>query len=805
LSGPAGIPVSAFAYVATGTISRLLRYDTGRFAPWIFMALTITTRVQAVFATTWLLCMISYPTLAAEAPVGNGATGTGHAEALLIAQVVALIVVGRLLGEVLQRFGQPALVGQLLAGLILGPSLLGAIWPQAQHALFPNDAAQKGMIDGLSQIGILLLLLLTGMETDLRLVKKAKGAAIAVSIAGVAVPFLGGFALGQFLPDALLPPGSGRLVPSLFLGTALAISSVKIVAMVVREMNFMRRGLGQVIVASAIIEDTVGWVIIAITFGIAGQDKLDLLSIAKTVAGVALFLVFSFTLGRRIVFSIIRWANDSFRSEFPVITAILVIMGAMALMTQALGVHTVLGAFIAGVLIGESPILTDHIQGQLRGLIAAFFMPIFFGLSGLSADLTVIFREPQLLFLTGVVIAIASIGKFAGAFAGAKMGGLTIREGVALGCAMNARGSTEVVVASIGLSMGALTQNLYTMIVTMAMLTTLAMPPMLRAALARVPLRDEEKKRIAREEVDESGFLPSLERLLLAVDQSAAGKFTARLAGLIAGAHGMPVTIVPLGGEVPEGTAQSPGAVANAVKSGAKSSAAKVIADDAEPDPERVHLTQLADPVADGPETTVREEVRKGYDMMLIGVDACCEADGGFTPQVSSIAGEFTGNVALLARGEKTAMTLNRNTRILVAVNGTEISRHAAELAFALARATGARVTAVYAASKDRKRRTQQREQEVLKDVSHLAERYGVPLSSRIVGHGDAARAILGEAARGYGLIVMGVSARPGRDLYFGNTATLVLLGLSAPVLFLANKPAERAAATDDKPDSAAA
>src|ERR1700750_3075741 len=148
--------------------------------------------------------------------------------------------------------------------------------------------AQKGIIDGLSQISILLLLLLTGMETDLKLVKKAKAAAIAVSVTGVAVPFVGVFLLGQFLPDSLLPTGlGGRLVPSLFLGTALAISSVKIVAMVVREMNFMRRDLGQIIVSSAIIEDTIGWVIIAITFGIAAHGALDLWSLAKTVIGVA--------------------------------------------------------------------------------------------------------------------------------------------------------------------------------------------------------------------------------------------------------------------------------------------------------------------------------------------------------------------------------------------------------------------------------------------------------------------------------------------------------------------------------------
>src|ERR1019366_5226539 len=198
---------------------------------------------------------------------------------------------------------------------------------------------------------------------------------------------------------------------------------------------------------------------------------------------------------------------------FPVITMILVIMGSFALITQLLGVRTVLGAFMAGVLIGESPILTDHIQGQLRGMITAFFMPIFFGMSGLSADLTIL-KDGKIAALTAGLVAIASIGKFSGAFVGAMIGRLKWREGIALGCAMNARGSTEVIVDSIGLSMGALTQNLYTMIVTMAVVTTMEMPPMLRAALAGLPMGEEEKTRIERETLDERGFVPQLERLL---------------------------------------------------------------------------------------------------------------------------------------------------------------------------------------------------------------------------------------------------------------------------------------------------
>src|SRR6202012_5284287 len=190
-----------------------------------------------------------------SATAGNGASGSGKAEGILVAEVLLLLIVGRVLGEGMQRIGQPALMGPLLAGIILGPSLFGWVWPQAQHFIFPKDEAQKGMIDGLSQIGVLFLLLLTGMETDLGLVRKSGWAAVAIALCGIAFPFACGFALGEYGPVAVFGvSGSGHLATSLFLGTALSISSIKIVAMVIREMNFMRRNLGQVIVATAIME-----------------------------------------------------------------------------------------------------------------------------------------------------------------------------------------------------------------------------------------------------------------------------------------------------------------------------------------------------------------------------------------------------------------------------------------------------------------------------------------------------------------------------------------------------------------------
>ncbi len=243
------------------------------------------------------------------------------------------------------------------------------------------------------------------------------------------------------------------------------------------------------------------------------------------------------------MFRLIRWTNDRFQSELPVITAIVVVTGIMALTTNAIGVHTVLGAFIAGILVGQSPILTRHIDEQLRGLIVALFMPVFFGMAGLSTNLQVL-ANPNLLLLTVGLIAIASIGKFGGAFLGGRLGGMNWAEATALGCGMNARGSTEVIVASIGLSMGVLNQDLFTTIVAMAVVTTMSMPPLLRWALGRLPLTAEEAARLEKEALEAQGFVANIERLLVAVDASPSGQFASRLIGLLAGSRHIPTTVI---------------------------------------------------------------------------------------------------------------------------------------------------------------------------------------------------------------------------------------------------------------------
>jgi len=421
---------------------------------------------------------------------------------------------------------------------------------------------------------------------------------------------------------------------------------------------------------------------------------------------------------------------------------------------------------------------------------------VFFGLAGLGTDLSV-FKTPSLVGLMLAVIAIASLGKFVGAFIGGRLGGLTFRESLALGCGMNARGSTEVIIATIGLSMGVLSQSLYTVIVAMAVITTMAMPPTLRWALARLPLGAEEKKRLEREEFEARGFVTNMERLLIAADASANGKFASRLAGLIAGTNGMPTTLVPVqtpdGSQAtatkePAGRAQAIRAAAQAARTadtdGAGSTAVKV---------------DIVKPTVDASiEEIIADEVPKGYDMLVIGVERPA-TKGVFAESVNRIAARFEGPLAIVeARGPHREDAMKSRLNILVPMTGTEVSLQATEVGIAIARATKAPITALYvSAGKSSPRMAprlrnavQPREhaEAILREAVEMADRYGIEMRTAVKTDAAVADAILRHAgASRHTLIVMGVNRRPGETLYFGDVPSAILEQSPRSILFVSS------------------
>jgi len=738
----------------------------------------------------------------------------GASVAVFIAQLVVLLAAGRLAGELMQRLGQPAVTGQILAGALLGPSVLGTLAPQLWHGLFPAVVQQQAMLDAVAQLGILLLLLLTGMETDLSVFRDARRPAVAVSLGGIVVPFLCGCLLGALLPDAMLPHPQQRLITTLFLGTALSISSVKIVALVVRELGFLRRTVGQVIIAAAILDDTIGWIVMSIIFGLALRGALDLPGVAQSILGTALFLVLSLTFGRRLVFSILRWSNDTLASEMANITTVLVITGLLALLTNSLGVHFVLGAFVAGVLLGQSPMLTRQLGVQLRGLIIGLFMPVFFTLVGLTIDVASL-AQPRFLWLTLGLIALASLGKFLGAFVGGRFGGLSPAESFAVGCGMNARGSTEVIVASIGLQVGALDRHLFTAIVAMAVVTTMAMPTMLRFAFGRLPLSEEERARLEREDFEARAFVPRVERLLVAVDDSASGRLASHLAGLLAAARRTPTTVLHLdpkrvGVERQARHAERSGELVEAAAvAGAEASAAAGLTPAGATD--QVDVTTRSGAL-DGAQSAIAAEAHKGYGLLLIGCEPAAIGNG-FAPQITRTAQGFPGPFAIaIARGQlrKSAAA---PLHVLVTVSGTRVSRQGAEVGIALAHASRGSVTALHVGATRPGSVWRLRFGEalaprgyanaVVREITEIGEHYGIEVRGAIRQSGSVRNAVLRELAREpHNLLVMGVSPRPGDQLFVGELAAEMLARAGGSLLFVCAEPVPGAEAEAPPPTS---
>jgi nucleotide-binding universal stress UspA family protein len=469
----------------------------------------------------------------------------------------------------------------------------------------------------------------------------------------------------------------------------------------------------------------------------------------------------------------------------------------MALTTSAIGVHTVLGAFVAGILVGQSPILTRHIDEQLRGLIVALFMPVFFGLAGLTTNLAVL-ANTDLLLLTVGLIVIASLGKFSGAFLGGRLGGMNWAESLALGCGMNARGSTEVIIATIGLSIGVLNQDLFTTIVAMAVVTTMSMPPMLRWALARLPMSHEEAARLEREEFEAKGFVPKIERLLVAVDASPSGQFTSRLAGLLAGARHIPTTVIHFDYETPDPLRE--GAIqAERTKAVVKKSAEE--GDDARPEEPGSDPIEIATRVEKPSEDVIGAEAKKGYGLLFIGREPASAGDT-FHEQIIRSAVEFGGPFAIvIARGIDRQAMLGTQLRILVPVTGTPVSRQGAELAIALAQASQGAVTALHVASGQRRARSWQRHigaalapatsaEAIIREIVRLGDHYGVEVRGAVRSVRTPQEAILRQLeVGGHNLLVMGVSPRPGDQLFFGQVPSELLERAKCSILFVASEP----------------
>lgn len=404
-----------------------------------------------------------------------------------LVELTVLFLAARVGGEVAARLKLPLHVGELLIGIALGPSLLGWLWPAGFDALFPADAATRSLLDVVSWTGVIMLALLAGLETRLGILRTAGRAVLGGWIGGFGLPFAAGLALGTAAPDALVPAGVDRPVFALFLATAMSISAIPVIARILMDLKLYRTRLGMVILSTAIADDTVGWIVLAVVAGLA-RGALELGPILRTVLLTAAFIVGSFTLGRILVSRAIR-ASRRLRVPYGELSAMLMLVFALAALTQWIGVHLVLGAFVAAILIGREPDLDPDSVTAVRHLGMGLFIPFFFAYTGIKVDLTTL--HGSALGFAAAAVVVACVSKIVGGWAGTRLGGLPHWEALAVGFGLNARGAMELVIAAIGLSIGVLSEPMYATIVLIAVLTTVMAAPMLQFCVRRAGVEAE--------------------------------------------------------------------------------------------------------------------------------------------------------------------------------------------------------------------------------------------------------------------------------------------------------------------------
>ena len=390
----------------------------------------------------------------------------------LFLQFAVILAACRLVGWAARPFGQPQVVAEMITGVLLGPSLFGLVAPAAQAALFPK--ASLPIIYSLAQLGLALYMFLVGLEFDLELIRKRVRSAVAVSWAGIATPFLLGALLAHLLAPRfpLFAPELESWEAMLFMGAAMSITAFPMLARIIYERGLSGTSLGTLALAAGSSDDAAAWCILAIVLStFSGKVAIAVLAIG----GGALYALFMFTVGRRLLARLYARLERSDRGRALILPVTLILLSLAAWLTDAIGIYAVFGAFVLGAAMPRG-VLQKRLEGELAPLTTTYLLPMFFINSGLNTRIGLL-DSAALWGVALLVLAAATLGKGVACATAARFTGEPWREAVAIGALMNARGLMELIILNIGLEKGVITPTLFTVMVLMAVATTLGAVP----------------------------------------------------------------------------------------------------------------------------------------------------------------------------------------------------------------------------------------------------------------------------------------------------------------------------------------
>jgi len=679
-------------------------------------------------------------------------------------EVAALLVVSRVLAEAAKRFDQAPVIGELLAGILLGKSVLGHLAPPLYAYLFVADPLVMHLLEALAWLGAIMLLLYIGLETELEILRGMGRAAAMISSFGIAIPFASGVALGYLLPASYLANPNARLIFALFLAVAMSISAVPVIAKILLDLGLIKRELGMLILAGGIVDDTIGWLMLSLVAGLATAGRIDVTSVSALVLEGAGFLAFCYVIGYRMVRGLIRWIDDRTFIEHGKFSAMILIALVCGVVTQFIGLHAIFGAFVAGLMIRSSTRVRKNDIDELRAIALGVMAPIFFAYSGLKADPASLSHP----IVPVIVLSIACAGKLLGCGIGGLLAKLKLREALAVALGMNARGGMGIIVALLGLSLGVLTGEMYTVIIMVAIVTSMIAPPALKWSLGKVEFTRGEEERMEREKL--LARLPLNRegaKLLVLSGGGPHADLAAHLAAGLASHHDASITVFRAATPGSPDTSAQFNQQFERIKGIAEQSGANIV----------LQRTGMADSISEA----IEEETARGYDAIFAGAS---QLDGH-----AALSGEVLRELVANARAPvvivRDAGAKVPLRRILSPTTGADFSRLGPAVAMHYAQTFHGQLTALYVREGApmlppmvfARRQSPNGDEAFVDEVKRLGDELGVEVETRI-GSGRRAEEVIANAASNgdYDLLVMGVLYRSSEQrLYFGPKVRQIL------------------------------
>ncbi len=414
----------------------------------------------------------------------SGSTKSGQVPIVLhvLGTLAAVLALGHLLGEVCRWLGQPAVIGQIFAGIALGPSLLGAISPEAANLLVPSLEADPkrqvaSALKAISQLGVILYMFLVGLDLNAAKIKKKAGAAVFISHASIVVPFVLGGAMALWLYPSLSHTGVRFTSFALFLGVALSITAFPVLARILEDQKLEKSELGTMALSCAAADDVTAWCLLALVVGVAESQPVNALLV---IVAAGAFVAAMFFVVKPLLLKVVK-KLDAQEGPLPpwaiAGTFLLLILSALA--TEAIHIHAVFGAFLFGAILPHESKIAREFTAMLKNPVGVLLLPAFFAVAGMRTQLGLLGGWESWLVCLGI-IAVATLGKFGGTYLAARFTGYPKRLSAALGILMNTRGLMGLIVLDIGLDMGVIGPKLFALMVIMALVTTVATAPVVK-------------------------------------------------------------------------------------------------------------------------------------------------------------------------------------------------------------------------------------------------------------------------------------------------------------------------------------